>query len=66
VIVNIRIRTGTFIPTLENLVLRAKSKKLGCAVVIYCGMMENWNVGMMGLMECGLFLCGWNGIENKI
>jgi hypothetical protein len=40
---------------IENIVLWARLEKLGWAVVIYRGMMENWNVGIMGLMEGGLF-----------
>jgi hypothetical protein len=28
--------------------------------------MEHWNVGIMGLADCSLILCGWPGSENKI
>ena len=35
----------------ENLVLWARSAKIGCAVNICHGMMEYWNVGMLGLAE---------------
>jgi len=31
----------------ENLVFRAKSEKIGCAVFISRGMMEYWSDGMM-------------------
>jgi hypothetical protein len=36
---------------IENLVLRARSEKIGCAVKICHGMMEYWNNGMLGLAE---------------
>jgi hypothetical protein len=29
-------------------------------------MMENWSVGMMGLVDWDLILSGWHGPENKI
>ncbi len=34
---------------IENLVLWARSEKIGCAVNICSGMMEYWNVGILGL-----------------
>ena len=33
---------------IENLVLSAGSEKIGCAVTICRGMMENWNAGILG------------------
>jgi hypothetical protein len=33
------------------MVLWARSEKIGSAVNIFCGMMEHWNVGIMGLAE---------------
>jgi hypothetical protein len=45
-----------FYSNIENLVLRARSEKIGCAVNICHGMMEYWNVGMLGLAEWDLFL----------
>ena len=41
---------------IENLVLRARPEKIGCAVNICHGMMEYWNVGMLGKAEWDLFL----------
>jgi hypothetical protein len=32
----------------ENLVLWARSQKIGCAVKLHRGMMEYWSVGIMG------------------
>jgi len=43
---------------IENLVLRARSEKIGCAVIQHSGMMEYWSVGIMGLAEWDLFLWG--------
>jgi hypothetical protein len=40
----------------ENLVLWARSETIGYAVNICHGMMEYWNVGMLGLAEWDLFL----------
>jgi hypothetical protein len=43
----------------ENLVLWARSEKIGCAVILPGGMMEYWSVGTMGLADWDLFLWGW-------
>jgi len=40
-----------FYSNIENLVLWARSEKIGCAVKKRNGMMEYWNVGIMGLAE---------------
>jgi hypothetical protein len=40
-----------FLFKIENLVLRARSEMIGCAVNICHGMMEYWNVGILGLAE---------------
>ncbi len=50
----------------ENLVLWARSETIGYAVNICHGMMEFWNVGILGLAELDLFLLGWHGSEYKI
>jgi hypothetical protein len=36
-----------FYTNIENLVLWARSAKIGCAVNICHGMMEYWNVGIL-------------------
>jgi len=40
-----------FYSIIENLVLWARSEKIGCAVNICPGMMEYWNAGTLGLAE---------------
>ena len=40
----------------ENLVLRARSEKIDCAVTLHSGMLEYWSVGMMGLVRWDLIL----------
>ena len=52
--VNLHNQTINFVA--ENLVLRARSEKIGCAVNQHSGMMEYWSVGMMGLAEWDLIL----------
>jgi hypothetical protein len=42
------------------------SEKIGCALNLCLGMMEYWNVGILGMAELGLFLYGWHRTENKI
>ncbi len=39
----------------ENLVLKARSEMNGCAVNSYFGMMEYWNVGILGMAELSLY-----------
>jgi hypothetical protein len=46
---------------IENLTFWVRSEKIGCAVKISRGMMEQWNVGIPELAECDLFLHGWYG-----
>jgi hypothetical protein len=43
-----------FYSKVENLVLWARSEKIGFAVNIHRGMMEYWKDGMLGLVDCGL------------
>jgi hypothetical protein len=40
-----------FYSNTENLVLWARSEKIGCAVNLCLGMMEYWNDGTLGLAE---------------
>ena len=42
---------GFFYTNIENLVLWARLEKFGCAMIICRGMMEHWNVGILGLAE---------------
>jgi hypothetical protein len=50
---------------IESLVLWAGSEKIGCVLNICRGMMEYWNVGVLSLAECDLFLSSWQGAENQ-
>ena len=46
------VSTGSFVySNNENLVLWARSEKIGCAVILHSGIMEYWSVGIMGLAE---------------
>ena len=56
----------TIYSNIENLVRWAWSEEIGFAVNRCCGVMEYWNVGILGMAEFDLFLYGWNGPKNKI
>jgi hypothetical protein len=40
-----------FYSNFENLVLWARSEKIGSATIRCLGVLENWNVGILGIAE---------------
>jgi len=51
-----QVALGRFWSNIEILVIRARSEIIGCVVQECGGMMEFWNVGIMGLAEWCLIL----------
>jgi hypothetical protein len=45
---------------IENVVFWARSKKMGCAVNLWPGMMEYWIVGILGAAELDLYMDSTN------